>query len=184
MPRPDPHEPQFPGAARLANAAENRKPLVFLFTFPFLKFYFNDLNDHIRVKNPLFKPFVWLSGLFFILCEAALELFAVIMKWVSEVKRDACSVSSSLHTSVMTLLSSLSHFLSLAIVCVCCAGVYAGGLFHHPQFLCHEAAGCGFPQQGQVFWSEHRPSKKKRLFHVLFKVWYSHCFSATIYYLN
>lgn len=71
------------------------------------------------MKTPLFKPFVWLSGLLFILCEAALELFAVIMKWVSEVKRDACSVSSSLHTSVMTLLSCLSRFLSLAIVCVC-----------------------------------------------------------------
>lgn len=118
VPRPDPHEPQFPGAARLANAAGDRKPLVFLSTFPFLKFYFNDLNDHIRVKNPLFKPFVWLSGLFFILCEATLELFAVIIKWVSEVKRDACSVSSSLHTSVMTLLSSLSLTFSLSPLCV------------------------------------------------------------------
>lgn len=99
-------------------------------------------------------------------------------------KRRVFSLILSSHLSDDFAQFSLSHFLSLAIVCVCCAGVYAGGLFHHPQFLCHEAAGCGFPQQGQVFWSEHRPSKKKRLFHVLFKVWFSHCFSATIYYLN
>lgn len=183
MPRPDPREPQFPGAARLAlaNAAGDRKPLVFLSTFPFLKCYFNDLNDHIRVKNSLFKPFVWLSGLFFILCEAALELFAV-MKWVSEVKRGVFSLILSSHLSDDFAQFSLSLSLSRHSVCALCWCVCWRTL--PPSPVPHEAAGCGFPQQGQVFWSEHRPSKKKRLFHVLFKVWYSHCFSATIYYLN